>query len=221
MGYDDGGAGEIADFVRVHLPLAPVPAVPEIRLHQATPPSGLWRLARQDPEGFGSPYWAYPWAGGTALARHVLDHPATVAGRRVLDLGAGSGLLAVAAALAGSREVTAAEIDRYACAAIRLNAAANGVAIRVAPGDVTELPAPDADLILAGDVFYDQRTAERMLGFLDRCLEAGIEALVGDPGRAFLPLPRLRLLAEYPTADFGEVRTGRVYALARVPILQA
>lgn len=195
-------------FIRASLPLAPAPGVAEVLLHQATPSSGLWRLAKADP-GFGSPYWAYPWAGGLALARYVLDRPETAAGRRVVDLGAGSGLVAIAAALAGAREVMAVETDRYARAAIPLNAAANDVAISIVPDD----PLPDADLVLGGDVFYDRDVAERTMGFLDRCLAAGREVLIGDPGRAFLPLPRLRRLAEHPVSDFGETKPGGVYAL--------
>ena len=108
---------DIAAFIRMNLPVAPVPGVPEIELHKACPTSGLMRLARQDEDGFAAPYWAHYWAGGLALARYVLDHPGAVAGRRVLDLGAGSGLVGIAAAKAGAREVVAAEVDRYAAAA--------------------------------------------------------------------------------------------------------
>src|SRR4051812_37094510 len=109
------GSIDAIDFIRANLPLAPVPGIPEIHLHKASPSSGLGRLAAQD-AGFGSPYWAYYWAGGLALARYVLDHPEIVAGRRVLDLGAGSGLVAIAAAKAGAGAVIAAEVDPYAVA---------------------------------------------------------------------------------------------------------
>ena len=118
-------------FIRANLPVAAVPGVPEIKLHKASPTSGLWRLAHEDEDGFGAPYWAHYWAGGLALARYVLDNPAVVAGLRVLDLGAGSGLVGIAAAKAGAREVIAAEVDPYAVAALKLNMKLNGVSISV------------------------------------------------------------------------------------------
>ncbi|KAA3450245.1 methyltransferase [Mesorhizobium sp. SARCC-RB16n] len=194
--------------------LVPVPALPEIQLYTAHPGSGLRRLV--DPEDDGAtddeapdpqpPYWAYAWAGGAVLARYVLDHPKIVAGRRVLDLGAGSGLVGIAAAKAGASTVIAAEIDRNGVAAIGLNAAANGVAITVVGDDITTGPPPAVHLVLAGDVFYGQEVTLVVLPFLDRCLAAGIEVLVGDPGRAYLPRSRLRLLAEYKVPDFGEAK---------------
>ena len=212
--YDDSDADDTAEFIRANLPLAPAPGAPEVRLHQATPSSGLRRLAEADRNGFGSPYWAYPWAGGVALARYVLDRPETVRGRRVLDLGAGGGVIAIAAALAGAAEVLAADVDRYALAALRLNAEANGVEISAVLADPTLGPPPDVDVVLAGDVFYSPDLAVRVTAFLELCLGAGIEVLIGDPERAFLPLPRLEVLAEYPTLDFGEPKASRVYALS-------
>ncbi|MDX8477064.1 50S ribosomal protein L11 methyltransferase [Mesorhizobium sp. VK24D] len=189
--------------------LAPVPALPEIRLFSAHPGSGLRRLLEPD-DGTDDeatepqpPYWAYAWAGGAVLARYILDNPLTVAGRRVLDLGAGCGLVGIAAAKAGASEVIAAEIDRNGIVALGLNAAANGVAIAIIGEDITTGPPPSVDLVLAGDVFYGQAVARRVIPFLDRCLAAGIEVLVGDPGRAWLPRPRLRLLGEYQVPDVG------------------
>ncbi|SEE71530.1 Predicted nicotinamide N-methyase [Rhizobiales bacterium GAS188] len=193
-------------FIQASLPIVPVSSVPEIRLHSAQPASGLWRLAKLDEHGFGSPYWAYHWAGGLALARHILDRPETVAGRRVLDLGAGSGIVGIAAAIAGASEVIAADIDRYAVAALGLNAAANGVTVAVASGDLTAGPSLPVDLIAVGDLFYEPDLAERVTAYLDRCLASGVDVLIGDPGRAFLPRSRLRLLAEYPVSDMGEVK---------------
>jgi len=193
--------------------LLPVAAVPEIRLYAAHPGSGLRRLIEQDSDEADidqadplPPYWAYAWAGGAVLARYVLDRPVTVAGRRVLDLGAGSGLVGIAAARAGASNVTAAEIDRNGIAALGLNAAANGVEITIVGEDVTTGPPPAVDLVLAGDVFYGRGVARRVTPFLDRCLAAGIEVLVGDPRRADLPLSRLRLLAEYQVPDFGDTK---------------
>ncbi|MES0089570.1 MULTISPECIES: 50S ribosomal protein L11 methyltransferase [unclassified Mesorhizobium] len=216
---DDNPRPDAATFIKANMRLAPVPALPEIQLYTAHPGSGLRRLvdphqgadddavepvddAPQPPP----PYWAYPWAGGAVLARYILDHPQSVAGRRVLDLGAGSGLVGIAAAKAGASAVIAAEIDRNGVAAIGINAAANGVEITIVDKDITTGPPPAVDLVLAGDVFYGREVAIRVIPFLDRCLAAGIEVLVGDPRRADLPLSRLRLVAEYQVPDFGDAK---------------
>ncbi|WP_246679111.1 methyltransferase [Mesorhizobium sp. B2-6-2] len=201
-----------ADFIKANMRLAPVPSVPEVRLYQAHPGSGLRRLLEPEDESDGSrpdpqpPYWAYAWAGGTVLARYVLDRPSIVAGKRVLDLGAGSGLVGIAAVKAGARAAIAAEIDRNGVVALRLNAQANGVAIEIVGTDITAGPPPAVDLVLAGDVFYAQDVGQRMMPFLDRCLASGIDVLVGDPGRTNLPLSRLRLLTEYQVPDFGDAK---------------
>lgn len=192
----------------MNLPVATVPGVPEIRLHKARPTSGLMRLARQDEDGFGPPYWAHCWAGGLALARYVLDHPGVVAGRRVLDLGAGSGLVGIAAAKAGAREVAAAEVDAYAVAALRLNMKLNEASISVLHGDVTERAPPETDLILVGDLFYAPDLSERVTAFLDRCSACGVQALIGDPWRAHLPISRLTELARYAVTE-GESHATR------------
>lgn len=202
-------------FVRENTRLAPVPSIVEIRLHTAHEATGLWRLAEgADPP---PPYWAFPWAGGLALARYVLDHPELVAARRVLDLGAGSGLVAIAAAKAGAREAIAAETDPYGVAAVGLNAAANGVAVAVIADDITTGPPPPVDVVLVGDLFYDRDLALRVTAFLDRCRAAGIDVLIGDPRRAYLPHERLHLLAEYAVPDVGDVegaatKPGAVFA---------
>ena len=190
-------------FIKENLPLAPVPTVPEIRTHKAGPRSGLWRLAQAD-EAFEAPYWAQYWGGGLALARHVLDHPNIVADRNVIDLGCGSGLVAIAAAKAGARSVTAIDVDPYAIAATELNAAANDVRIAATCAEILSADPPVADIILAGDIFYDSELAERVIVFFDRCLAANIEILVGDPWRTPLPRDRLELIAEYPGLDFGD-----------------
>ena len=174
--------------------------------HEAT---GLWRLAAGD-DNAPPPYWAFPWAGGMALARYLLDHPETVAGRTVLDLGSGSGIVAIAACKVGAVSVAAAEIDRYGVAAIALNAAANGVAIDIIAHDLTGGAPPAVDVVLVGDLFYDAELARRVTPFLDTCLATGAVVLVGDPERAYLPYGRLRLLGEYPTPDVGEVEDAAV-----------
>lgn len=217
------GGLDPAEFIKANMRLSPVPSLPEIRLYTAHPGSGLRRLLEPDDDADDGtaepqpPYWAYAWAGGAVLARYILDRPSTVAGRRVLDLGAGSGLVGIAAAKAGASAVIAAEIDRNGIVALGLNAAANAVAITITREDITAGPPPAVDLVLAGDVFYGQAVARRVVPFLDRCLAAGIKVLVGDPGRAWLPKPRLRLLAEYQVPDVGgngggEARPSGVFA---------
>ncbi|MGW4467770.1 class I SAM-dependent methyltransferase [Micromonospora sp. NPDC004704] len=188
-----------AAFVRLHARLTPVAFVPEVLLHQADEPIGLWQLTEGE---FRSeqppPFWAFAWAGGQALARYLLDHPDEVAGRRVLDFASGSGLVAIAAARAGARHVRAVEIDERAGAAIELNARANDVPVDITVADILDEDwAGDADLVLAGDVFYSQAMANRVLRFLLRAARGGARVLVGDPDRAFLPRGRFGKLAAY------------------------
>jgi len=203
-----------AAFIRASLPARPVPGVPEIVIHTAAPESRLGRLV-ENSLACSPPYWAYPWAGGIALARFVLDVPETVRGLRVLDIGSGSGLVAIAAAKAGAATVLAAEIDPNGRAAQRLNAELNGVAIDGTAADLLDGPPPvDTDLVIAGDVFYAADLARRSADFFERCAEMGIPVLIGDPGRAFLPRERLLALAEYPVADFGEDAVGRGFVYA-------
>ncbi|WP_433411664.1 class I SAM-dependent methyltransferase [Microtetraspora malaysiensis] len=201
-------------LVRAHTRLAAVPYVPEIRLHLAPAEEqdtvfGLWERTGD------LPYWAYAWAGGQALARHVLDHPELVRGRTVLDLASGSGLVAVAAAVAGAAAVVANDIDPHAAAAIALNARANGAAVTVRRGDILATT-PREDVVLVGDAFYDAALAERVTPFLLRARPApddqapdrdtagtgaaretadgrgaaGRTVLVGAPERACSYLPR-------------------------------
>lgn len=209
---------DLKAFIQANLPVEPVPGVPEVRLHRAGPRSGLMRLAEADPD-FGSPYWARCWGGGLALARHVLDHPEVVAGQRVLDLGAGSGLVAIAAMKAGAASALAVDVDPYAVAAARLNAEANAVALETRLADLTHgAPPSDIDLMLVGDLFYDAELARGVLPFLRRCAAAGVAVLIGDPWRAHLPGEQLSLLAEYPVADFGDpggvLRNAAVFSLS-------
>jgi len=195
-------------FIREHLKPGPVPGVPGIALFQAHPGSRLSRLGRADP-----PYWAYAWGGGVVLARYIETHPGLVAGRRVLDFGAGSGLVGIVAARHGAL-VTAAEIDPFGQAAVALNAAENGVTLALADVDV-EGPAPAGfEVILAGDVFYLPDIAARVLPFLTRCRQAGIEVLIGDPRRRDLPVAALEQVFAETVTDMGGVqREAGVYRL--------
>lgn len=203
-----------ADFIRTNLRLEPVPALPHIQLYTAHPGSRLSRLAGPDD---AAPYWAYPWAGGLALATHFEINPDLVKGKTLLDLGAGSGLVGIVAARLGAM-ASAAEIDPNGRAAIALNAAANGVILPLVEIDIAGEPPDGFDIIAGGDVFYLEEVAHRMLPFLMRCARSGITVLVGDPGRRDLPADRLTPLAAYPVGDVGDARattdrTGTIYQL--------
>jgi predicted nicotinamide N-methyase len=182
-------------FVRAACRLAAVPHVAEIRLYLAGDVIGLWQRT-EDERGAGQPppFWAFAWPGGQALARYVLDHADLVAGRSVLDLGSGSGLVAIAAAMAGASPVLASEIDPLAGAAIGLNARANAVPAPALLGDVLDGDGEGADVVLAGDVWYSRPLASRVLGLIERARARGASVLVGDVGRAFLPRDRFRVL---------------------------
>jgi len=180
-------------FVRDHTRLRAVPYLPELRLHQADDPYGLWEYS----EDTGLPFWAFAWTGGLALARHVLDSPELVRGRTVLDVAAGSGVVAVAAALAGAAEVTASEVDPYAVAAINANAEANGVPVTAVRRDLLDSRPAGHDVVLAGDVFYDKAMSRRVEPFLREAAGAGSLVLVGDPGRRYLPRGAFTALARY------------------------
>jgi predicted nicotinamide N-methyase len=186
------------------LRLVEAPLAPEVRLHLAEDAIVWWaRMEAQTGGVLTAPFWATAWPGGQALARYILDHPGTVAGRRVLDIASGSGLVAIAAALAGASTVTANEIDPYALAAITLNARANGVMLSTQSGDVLDGDGGDADVVLAGDVFYSEAIARRMWPFLHRAAARGARVLVGDPGRGHLPRDRMTIVASYPAPAAG------------------
>jgi predicted nicotinamide N-methyase len=187
-----------AAFVQANSAVRPVPLVPEIRLHLAEDPYTLWEAAEAVAGSHDQPppFWGFAWPGGQALARYILDHAERVRGRAVLDLGAGSGLTAIAAALAGARVVSASEIDPFAVASIALNASANDVRISVL-ADVLDGAGEDAEVVLAADIWYERGLAERALGLLGRASARGADVLVADLGRAFLPRSELRELGGY------------------------
>jgi predicted nicotinamide N-methyase len=161
------------------------------------------------------PFWAAAWPGGQALARYLLDQPGVVAGRTVLDLGSGSGLVAVAALLAGAASVVASEIDPFGAAAIRLNAELNGVIAIEVVGDVLDDGPPAVDVVLAGDVCYDRVMSERVLPYLDAARAQGAEVLLGDPGRPYVPTARLSAVAtlDVPDTEGPLVRRTTVWRL--------
>ncbi|MBB5045422.1 putative nicotinamide N-methyase [Rhodopseudomonas rhenobacensis] len=187
-------------FIEANTRLRPVPLVPEVMLHVADEALPLWSKTEEElgEVGLPPPFWAFAWAGGQALARYLLDHPETVAGREVIDFASGSGLVAIAAMKAGARRVTAFDIDGFAREAIAINARANGVTIAISSEDLLAAPqSAPAQTVLAGDIFYQSDIAALAFGFLQGHAARGATVLIGDPGRAYLPKDRLAQLASY------------------------
>ena len=208
------------DFIAANTRLQTVPHAPEISLWLADEITPLWRLTEEElgEMGLPPPFWAFAWAGGQALARWLLDHPAEVAGKRVIDLATGSGLVAVAAMKAGAASVLAADIDPFCAAAVAANARSNGVEIAFTDANLLDAPPPPVDLICAGDVFYEKPMAEAVLAWLKQAQANGTRVIVGDPGRTYFPKSGLTLLAEYtvPTTrelEDQEVKRSRVWSL--------
>jgi predicted nicotinamide N-methyase len=207
-------------FVLRHTRLRPVPGLEEIRLHLADEVLPLWHAVQvetADPDA-ALPYWAFAWAGGLAVGRYLRDHPEAVTGRRVVDLASGSGLCAIASMHAGAIEATGIDIDAFATTAIGLNARANRHKVSVVRRDVLDDEPPDVDVILAGDCWYEARLAVRVLPWLHRARDRGIDVLIGDPGRRYLPTDALVELATYDVRTTTELedlvlKQGRVYAL--------
>jgi len=201
-----------------------VPGLETIRLHLADEALPLWhavQLETGDPDT-ALPYWAFAWGGGLAVAHYLRDHPEAVAGRRVFDLASGSGLCAIAALQAGAAEATANDIDPFAEAAIRLNARANHVRVDVVRGDLLDQGPPDADVILAGDCWYEASLAQRVTPWLRRAVANGSRVLIGDPGRRYLPADELDELAVFEVRTTTELedlalKQGRVFALKPAP----
>jgi len=209
-----------AAFVRCNTAITAPPLVPEIRLHLATEITPIWQatedaLARS---GLPPPFWAFAWAGGQALARYLIDHSAEVTGRSVLDFGAGSGLVAIAAAKAGATAVLAAEIDPFAAAAIAANAALNDVDITVQTEDLLDTVDACWEVVTAGDVCYERPMADRVMGWLRGMAACGSLVLLGDPGRTYSPSQGLFERGRYlvPTSRELEDRDCREAAIWQV-----
>lgn len=207
-------------FVLRHTRLRPVPGLEEVRLRLADDVLPLWRAVQveaEDPDA-ALPYWAFAWAGGLAIGRYLREHPEAVACRRVFDMASGSGLCAIASLHAGAAEAAGADVDAFAAAAIELNARANGHRVTVVCRDVLDDEPPDVDVILAGDCWYDAQLAARVMPWLRRARDRGIDVLLGDPGRRYLPTDELVELAAYDVRTTTELEDleltqGRVYAL--------
>jgi predicted nicotinamide N-methyase len=191
-------APDRAAFIRANTRLLAPPLVPSLRLHLADEAVALWQKTEEElgELGLPPPFWAFAWAGGQALARYVQDNPQLVAGKRVLDFASGSGLCAIAAAIAGAGAVEASEIDGFAEVAIALNAAENGVAVKVLAENVVGADR-GWDVVLAGDVSYEKDMAAAATAWLAGLAARGALVLIGDPRRSYLALDRLDCVAEY------------------------
>ncbi|MDD3371401.1 MAG: methyltransferase [Alphaproteobacteria bacterium] len=212
-----------ADFIRAQTQVLSPAIVPELRLHLATEVMPLWQKTEEAlrEDGVQPPFWAFAWPGGQGVARYILDNPEIVAGRRVLDLASGSGLIAIAAMKAGAKSAMAVDIDRLALEACGLNAGLNAVSIRTCEQIDFARPYRNADAIFAGDICYQQAMSTTLLRWLRICVEADIPVLIGDPGRAYVPERGLQKLASYevPTSrdlEDKDVRTATVWRLEKI-----
>jgi predicted nicotinamide N-methyase len=210
---------EAKAFIRANTRVVEVRNLP-IRIYQADELTPIWEATEKDlaAANVAPPFWAFPWAGGQALARYLLDHPETVRGKRVLDLASGSGLVAIAASVAGAAEVAANDIDPMCEAAISLNAELNNAPIRYIAGSLLDGEPPPFDVILAADVFYEQRPAQMFRAFLERAHAAGATIFAGDPGRTYFPRDAFKQAAEYSVETTTEIenhpiQTARVWTL--------
>jgi predicted nicotinamide N-methyase len=213
--------GDRRAFIVSHTRARPTPHAPEILLRVADEATGLWRKTEEELGAIGlpPPFWAFPWAGGQALARYILDNPICVAGRRALDFASGSGLVAIAAAKAGARDIEASEIDEFAIEAIALNAELNGVPVRTRLGDLIGRD-EGWDVVFAGDVSYQKDMAAAATLWLADLAGRGAEVLIGDPGRAYLARDRLEAVCEYRVPvtralEDAEIKRAAVYRFAR------
>ena len=208
-------------FILANTRLQAPPHAPELLLHLADEVTPIWRMTEEELGAMGlpPPFWAFAWAGGQALARWVLDNPHEVAGRRVLDFATGSGLVAIAAMRAGAAHATGCDVDGFCEAAVALNAQANGVAVDFTHADLLDAPPGPFEVILAGDIAYEQPLAGRVRAWLAQARAQGSRVLIGDPGRSYFDPAGLTPLAEYrvPTTrelEDQEVKRTGVWALA-------
>jgi len=210
------------EFIRRETRVRPVPHAEEIRLHVADEAMALWQKTEEDlgELGLAPPFWAFAWAGGQGLARYILDTPDLVRGKRVLDFACGSGLVGIAAMMAGAAACHAVDIDPFALVATQLNAELNGVVLSCEAADITDRDPPETGIVFCGDVFYDKSMADKVLGLIDRFLDRGTDVLVGDPGRSYLPKSRLTELAVYSVPVVGalednEIKRTGVYRIGK------
>lgn len=203
----NAASADPAGFIRRNTALHEPPLVPEVKLHLATEIVPIWQMTEEELEksGLPPPFWAFAWAGGQALSRYILDNPDIVSGKSVLDFGAGSGLIGIAAAKAGAKSVVSADIDQFAVEAISLNAEANGVQIEATAEDLVGVENRGWQVILVGDMCYERPLAERIETWLRRLAGEGVTVLIGDPGRTYLPKTGLEKLVSYAVMTTREL----------------
>lgn len=196
-----------AGFIRRNTALHEPPLVPEVKLHLATEIVPIWQMTEEELEksGLPPPFWAFAWAGGQALSRYILDNPEIVSGKNVLDFGAGSGLIGIAAVKAGAKFVLSADIDNFAVEAIRINAASNGVAVEATAEDLVGVENRGWEVILVGDMCYERPLAERIEAWLRLLAGEGVTVLIGDPGRTYLPKTGLEKIVSYAVMTTREL----------------
>ena len=205
-------ATDWATFIRANTQLMSPPLVPEIRLHLAEESLPIWQKTEDElgAMNVAPPYWAFAWAGGQAVARYLIDEPGLVAGRSVLDLGSGSGMTAIAARMAGARDLLAADIDVIAGAAVGLNAAANDVAVGFTAVDLLAAAPGRFDTIIVGDMFYERELAARVLTFIEAAVARGSVIVIGDPQRSYFPRNRFARIAEYQVPVTRELEDSEI-----------
>jgi len=196
---DLNSRGAAKAFIAGNTQVLTPPLVPEVRLHLAEESLPIWQKTEEElgEMNVPPPFWAFAWAGGQALARYILDNPGLLAGKRVLDLGSGSGLTAIAAMKAGAAAALASDLDRLSLAAVDLNAGINGVAIDTTAENLLESAPGDFDVVLVGDLFYERQLAELVTRFIDAAVGKGALVLIGDPQRNYFPKGRFAVAAEY------------------------
>lgn len=201
-----------AEFIKANTRLLAPPLVPEILLYLAEESLPIWRKTEEElgEMNIPPPYWAFAWAGGQALARYILEHRDLAAGKRVIDLGAGSGIAGIAAACAGASHVLAADVDQFSSSAVRLNAEANGLVVEPTDRDLLATAPPDTDLLLIADMFYEKTLAERVLAFAEAAASAGAVVLVGDPQRSYFPTDRFERVASYSVPVTRELEDAEI-----------
>ena len=199
-------------FILENTRIQPPPHTPELSLHLADEVTPIWRLTEEALAEIGlpPPFWAFAWAGGQALARYVLDHPDEVAGKRVVDFASGSGIVGIAAMRAGAGHVLATDIDPFCGAALAVNGELNGVRIDFTDQNLLDVPPPDVDVILAGDICYEKPLATQVMDWLAAAHVRGTRVLIGDPGRSYFPRVGLEKLAEYEVPTTRELEDREV-----------
>lgn len=210
--YQHRKSRDHAAFVRENTKLIAPPLVPQIRLRLADESVPIWQKSEEELGEINvpPPFWAFAWAGGQALARYLLDHPEICRGHAVIDLGTGSGLTAIAAAMTGADSVLAADIDCLALAACRLNAAANGVDFSVTSEDLLAMPPDPVAVVLVGDLFYERALADRVLRYIDAAKGLGAAVYIGDPQRSYFPRDRFTLLTSYEVPVTRELEDAEI-----------